>query len=648
MSRCHYILGTAGHVDHGKSSLVHALTGVDPDRLPEEKTRGLTIDLGFASLDLLSPNKPETKLSVGVVDVPGHSDFVKNMVAGVGSLDLALLVVAADDGWMPQTEEHYQILNYLRVSKAIVVLTKVDLFDEIELVKEDVREHLAGGPWEDCPVITSSVQTGEGIEELRVAIARELDELCPVRDCGKPRIPVDRVFSLKGIGTVVTGTLIDGGITAGDALVVQPSGVEVRAREIQSYNQSQERAEPGTRVALNLAGLSRETRDNANLSRGSILCAGSLGKPSEVLDVEVEVFDRRTTDRLDENLALRSGKSVLFHLGSGNRSARIVLLEGRALYAGGRILAQLRFSEPVYAWVGDRFVLRDPSRGVTVGGGVVLDRPMRKGGFRKVEQVEFLKTRSQNPCDLDTLLTSLLQRDKALRKEGVLADSGFSKSAISSRLSVLGMQEVLVEKAGWVFEYAWWEDVSKKVVDLVRTFHADKPEKVGLPLSRLRTKVRAMLPHARVFDVLLEGLEVDFLAREGEIVRYKTHEAQLPGELRAAAERIRHALASHPRKPPSRGDLAVSAEENKALRFILDTGEAIQLDEKTVIARRDFEEIRDEVIAYLRETGQATASEMRQRVDTIRRVFLPLLERLDTEGYTYRDGDYRKLRSGQS
>lgn len=639
----HYVLGTAGHVDHGKSSLVHALTGTDPDRLPEEKARGLTIDLGFASLDLSSPNLPDVEFSVGVVDVPGHADFVKNMVAGVGAIDLALLVVAADDGWMPQTEEHYQILNYLRVRAAIVVLTKVDLFDEIELVRDDVREHLSGGHWEDCDVVETSVQTGEGIEELQAVIARRLGELGPVCDYGKPRLPVDRVFSLKGVGTVVTGTLMGGGIAAGDEFVIQPAGTKVRAREIQSHNRKQSQAMPGTRIALNLAGLSREERAGSNLRRGSVLVSGGLEGPCQVLDVELEVLDRGMTARIGDDVALRSGKIVLFHYGSGNERARVVLLDKKELKRGERVLAELRFFEPVYSWIGDCFVLRDQSIGVTVAGGVVLDRSAKKTDFRKASQIQFLKDRASSDCKLDTLLASLLLRDRAVRKAGLLAASRFSKSEIQAAVASAVMKEVAVEKGGWIFECNWWREVSQRAVDLVRGFHAERPEKMGLPLSKLRARVKTMLPHAKLFDVLLTGLEVDLLVRQGETIRSRTHEAKLPEALELLAERIRQLLAADLRKPPSKGELARDSDERKALRFILDTGEAIQLDDKTVISRAGFEAIRGEALAYLEEVGQATASELRQHVDTTRRVFLPLLERLDAEGITYRDGDYRKL-----
>ncbi|MEM9159733.1 MAG: selenocysteine-specific translation elongation factor [Verrucomicrobiota bacterium] len=640
----HFILGTAGHIDHGKSSLVQALTGTDPDRLPEEKARGLTIDLGFANLAMDDPERSGDRLSVGIVDVPGHADFVKNMVAGVGSINLALLVVAADDGWMPQTEEHYQILNYLGVRKAVVALTKTDLFDDIDLVAEDIKENLAGGLWEGAPVVPTSVHAGEGIDALRFAVAHELSRLDRVRDCGKPRLPVDRVFSLKGVGTVVTGTLIDGKVRAGDDLVIQPTGTKVHVRELQSHNRSQGSVEPGTRTAMNLSGLGREQKGKAGLSRGALLTSPGVGEASLALDVEVRILDRLDLVKRLSRLSFRSGREVQFHYGSGNQRARIHLLENDCLEIGKPALAQMRFFEPVNAWLGDRFVLRDPSLGVTLAGGVVLDPAAERRSFRKDWQVAFLEARAKDPESLDTLIESLLIRDKAVRRKGFLEASHFSKDAISKAISKRVVQEALVERSGWLFESRWWEKVSGEAINLVVRHHKKRPELVGVSLSKLRAQVGALLPQKELFEVLLEGLEAEALMRQGNWIRHRDHQPCLPKALEGAAERIRKLLAESLRKPPSRAELARDADETKALKFLIDVEEAVSLGEKAVIARTGFEEIRDEVVAYLKEVGQATAGEMRERIDSTRRVFLPLLEKLDEEGVTYREGDYRRLR----
>ncbi len=311
MSDRHYIVGTAGHIDHGKSSLIEALTGTDPDRLPEEKARGMTIELGFAQLQVPSPTNPQENLAIGVIDVPGHADFVKNMVAGVGSLDLAIFIVAADDGWMPQTEEHYQILQYLNVKNAIVALTKMDLAEDLDMVMEDVKENLIDGPWEDAPIVPVSSITGEGIEDLRRKIAEVLSQCPPVRDCGKPRLPVDRAFSLKGIGTVVTGTLIDGSISVGQDLVIQPEGVTAHIRTAQSHNSSVTVVPPGSRTALNLSGVAvrdPKSTDKALVGRGDILTLHELGTSALAIDVVISKSQRGIRGIKQSQKGLKTGR----------------------------------------------------------------------------------------------------------------------------------------------------------------------------------------------------------------------------------------------------------------------------------------------------------------------------------------------------
>src|SRR3989442_649393 len=289
----HFIVATAGHVDHGKSALVKALTGTDPDRLPEEKARGITIDLGFAHLELpatLGPSAPNSQLatvSIGIVDVPGHEDFVKNMVAGVGSIDLALFVVAADDGWMPQTEEHLQILSYLGVSRAVVALTKIDLVESEERIAARLREKLANSLFAEAPIVPTSILDARGLEELKATLVRVLSDTPPPRDIGKPRLPVDRVFTLRGIGTVVTGTLTGGRLHRGQPLIVQPSGKTTRIRAVQNHNRDVDVSGPGTRTALNLPDVDADA-----VQRGDVVTLAELGPASDTLDVVLGKYER--------------------------------------------------------------------------------------------------------------------------------------------------------------------------------------------------------------------------------------------------------------------------------------------------------------------------------------------------------------------
>src|ERR1700722_1796448 len=302
----HFIVATAGHVDHGKSALVKALTGTDPDRLPEEKARGITIDLGFARLDLVASVPGAPSFQLGIVDVPGHEDFVKNMVAGVGSIDLALFVVAADDGWMPQTEEHLQILTYLGINRAVIALTKIDPIQEVHRVIAAIHDKLRDTPFADAPIVPTSVVTGRGLDYLKAALAQVLAGTPSPRDIGKPRLPVDRVFMLRGIGTVVTGTLTGGTLRCGESVAIQPSGKIARIRNIQSHNRDVDVGVPGTRTALNLPDLSV----SGDIRRGDVVTLAVLGGPSELVDVVLEISPRASH-------SLKDGMHVRVHHGSG-------------------------------------------------------------------------------------------------------------------------------------------------------------------------------------------------------------------------------------------------------------------------------------------------------------------------------------------
>ncbi|MEM1442972.1 MAG: selenocysteine-specific translation elongation factor, partial [Verrucomicrobiota bacterium] len=480
----HYIIGTAGHIDHGKSSLIEALTGTDPDRLPEEKARGMTIELGFAQLSLPTSDDSGDELALGVVDVPGHADFVKNMVAGVGAIDLALFIVAADDGWMPQTEEHYQILSYLGVKRAVVVVTKIDLVEDLDLVLMDLEENLAGGLWENAPVMPVSSHTGKGIDELRATVSELLTAAEPAREVEKPRLPVDRAFSLKGVGTVITGTLTDGLVKVGGDYEIQPSGESVSVRSAQSHGATSEEVPPGSRTALNLAGISlRESRGAARegVGRGDVLVSADMGDPALVIDVLIAKSDREIRGMKQSKRALRTGREVMFHHGSSGVPARIHFLGQRSLSPGESVLAELRFSEPVFVCVGDGFVLRDASLGLTLAGGTVLDESANRRAFRKSFQEEFLKARAEASEDLSILVQSQLKRDRVAFLPDLLKRSSFSEASIREEAEKLVAAGDLELNGDWVFLAEWWKKIRTLAGEQVKEIHRDHPEQLGLP-----------------------------------------------------------------------------------------------------------------------------------------------------------------------
>ncbi len=643
-NRRHFILGTAGHIDHGKSSLVQALTGIDPDRLPEEKARGMTIELGFANLSLPVSGEPDGELAIGVVDVPGHADFVKNMVAGVGSIDLALFIVAADDGWMPQTEEHYQILNYLRVPQAIVALTKVDLVDDLELVLDDLNEHLDGGGWKDIPVVPTSSHTGQGIDELRERISEILSAAPPVRDCGKPRLPVDRAFSPKGVGTVVTGTLGDGAISTGAEVVIQPAGLTAHVRNVQSHFTDRDTVVPGTRTALNLTGVSIAQRGVEGVGRGCVVTDPKLGQAVRTIDVLLEKTTREVHGQPIAAKPLKTGRQARFHYGSASYDARVQLLEGKTLEPGASAIAELRFEEPVFVFVGDRFVLRDASLGMTLAGGVVLDEDANRRMFRKPWQGEFLRARAENRENLEMLITTRVSRDQAVSRAGLLRKSRFSEAEIRETAEKLIHAGKLAQSGGWIFDVEWWARVSDKAAARIREIHREHPELPGLPIRDLRAELEPELPQKRLFEVLLDGLLAGDYAKAGPTIRHRKHLPELPPELQAAGEKVRTALEADPIQPPNRGETATNPAEEKALKFLVQSGEALELDPKTVIAASGYERIKSTVVAHLEQHQKATASELRQVIGTSRRILMPLLERLDAEGVTIRRGDHRFLK----
>src|SRR5262245_27809499 len=360
----HFIIATAGHVDHGKSAIVKALTGTDPDRLPEEKKRQITIDLGFAALNVAAPNGD--RIHAGIVDVPGHEDFVRNMVAGVGSIDLALFVVAADDGWMPQSEEHLQILTYLGVQRAVVALTKSDL-GRIDVVTNQIRERLLGTTFADSPIIPTSIRTGTGIEKLVNTLANQLGSAEPQRDICKPRLFIDRVFTLRGTGTVVTGTLTGGSLHRGHQIVVYPTNVQTRIRSIQSHLHELELAQPGMRTAINLPDLRVD-----QIKRGDVVTVPGHGAPTSTLIARLEKSPRLKDDRRVAH-ALKNGLSIYVHHGASRVAAKIRFRENEPLAPGKERIAHLKLAAPILAFMGDRLVVRDSSERHTIAGGIVLD-----------------------------------------------------------------------------------------------------------------------------------------------------------------------------------------------------------------------------------------------------------------------------------
>jgi selenocysteine-specific elongation factor len=643
MSTKHFILATAGHVDHGKSALVKALTGTDPDRLPEEKARGITIDLGFAHLMLASEEVPESSFHVGIVDVPGHEDFVKNMVAGVGSIDLALLVVAADDGWMPQTEEHLQILTYLRVNRAVVAVTKIDLveFDKVQAFAE-VRESLRDTAFANAPIVGTSVTDNHGIAELKATLAQELSKLGTRRDIQKPRVPVDRVFTLRGIGTVVTGTLTGGSLQRGQTVVIQPSGTTTRIRTLQNYNSNVATSEPGARTAIGLPDVSA-AKGPQSIHRGDVVTLPTLGKPSRTLDVLIEKSARLINTRLPAARPLKNGTYIRLHHGSCNVPGHVLFLDGTELLSGSQAIAQIRSEAPVFSLMGDRFIIRDWQAQATLAGGLVLDPDADPKQFGRQAQREYLEALARPDLSLPDFIMASLTRDKAVKVASLLVKSLFSATEIAEAVRGLADQGKILVSGDWVADFGWWQAVRTSALSAIDSEHRQHPNRAGLSVNGLRSLLLPSLPILEVFDALVADLCRSDFDYNGVVIRRRTHRPKLPPHLELAGVKLRAALKLKPLDPPSRKELAPDVLSRQALSFLLETQEAIDLGGEVVMLSEHFATAVGLVKRLISQNGAATVSEIRQAMRSSRRVVVPFLERLDREKITHRQGDKRIL-----
>lgn len=633
----HLVIGTAGHIDHGKSSLVRALTGTDTDRLPEEKARGVTIELGFAHLSL---EDGQENYEVGIVDVPGHADFVNNMVAGVGALDLALFIIAADDGWMPQSEEHLHILSYLGIGNTVIALTKSDLCEDIDFTIEVLRDELKDTLVADAPIVPVSSATGDGIGALKKTILEALRACPPQADAGKPRLAIDRIFSPQGAGTVVTGTLCGGRVSIGDTLTLQPLGLGTRVRYIQNHNQSLESAVPGMRTALNLPDLPVSTPGKAGAERGHTLAGEHCGKPTRTVDIHLCRMARGIPGAKPR--PLRHMETVVLHHGSSRCRARVILRDRNHLNPGEECHAQLRMENEQFFLLGDRLVLRDGAQQNTLAGGTVLDTRPARHGFRSEARACFLQKLTDNPLDLHAHLGARLERDHQLSKASPLHDHPFAESDVAKAVSALADDAALVALEAAYVHAPWWREQFESAKAAVADWHRQHPDLPGIPLDRLAGAL-AGLPD-NLFTALLQSLESDGFQRQGKTVAASSHTLSLPDGIRAQAESIISQLDRAGLQPPLPAELTPSAAHGQALQFLVRSGQVIELDPKVMISAQARDAAIGKVRQHLQASGQATASELRQHLDSTRKVVMPLLEHLDDLGVTVRDGNHRSLR----
>ena len=634
------ILATAGHIDHGKSTLVQVLTGTNPDRLPEEMKRGMTIELGFAHLDL--PDG-DTLWHAGIVDVPGHADFVRNMVAGVGSIDAAILIVAADDGWMPQTEEHFQILLHLGVQHGVVALTKSDLAVSIEDAEAEIRTRLADTPWADAPIVPVSAPQGLGMDALRTALAAVLRRTPPPADTGKPRLFVDRVFIPRGAGTVVTGTLTGGSLKIGDKVSVQPGNLTGRVRGLQNHGRTVETALPGMRTAIQIAGV-EASRDGEGegVWRGHVVEGGGLATPPASTLIHVSL--QRLARSYDGDLPppVKNGQEIWVHYGSAGERARVYFPDRKPLAAGEHSIAELRFAQPPALLAGDRFVLRDISRRFTLAGGIALEPDARARAWRRAGMMKTLESRAAHPADAGVWVGDIFDRSGWLQPAGLLVRSRFSAAEIAAALKAVDTQE----RGAWVFARSAWQALRDTAASAIRAHHQSHPNDSGMEIAALRAAVLPRLPEPALFDLLLE----EMTAAGGEFVREKTavraanFKGAISPELSKACDTARAAMNSDRMNPPAVAAYALTPALKTAMSHLLKTGEVLYVTPEIAMLSDAAAELRASILAFLQQKGRATMSEIREATGLTRRILVPFCERMDKEGHTVRHGDFRVVR----
>ena len=634
------VIGTAGHVDHGKSTLVKALTGIDPDRLKEEQEREMTIDLGFAWLTLPSGEQ------VGVVDVPGHLDFIKNMLSGVGGIDAALLVIAADEGVMPQTREHLAILDLLKAPAGVIALTKIDLAESaewIELVQAEVMEAVEGSVLEHAPLVPVSSVTGEGLNQLRGTLDNVLARTPPRTDRGRPRLPVDRIFSVAGFGTVVTGTLTDGSLRLGQDVEIMPARLKARIRGLQTYKQKIETAMPGSRVAVNLVGIGTE-----DLRRGDVVTIPGWLEPTQLVDVRLDHLAGAPRE-------MRHNQAVEFFSGAAEVTAHVRLLGMRSLAPGQSGWVQLRLDHPLPLVKGDRFIIRQPSPSLTIGGGMVVDPlPRRRHRRFSPEIIQRLEVLAHGtPADL---LLERLDRRGPLPARVLLADAGLPAQTAAQTLTQLieegvvfalrpadavGSGKPIADSAQVIASAVGWSGLLGRLTAEISNFHQANPLRVGMPREMLKSRLKM---ETRLFSEAIGRAADDAaLVESGTVIRLPEHAVRFSPEQQKAIDGLLRQFRQAPYTTPSYKDVATALGEG-VTQALIESGRLVRLNADVLLLPETYSELLEWVKRTIGDKGPVNVATVRDAFGTSRKYALAVLEYLDDVHITRRVGDDRVLR----
>ncbi|OGP74282.1 MAG: selenocysteine-specific translation elongation factor [Deltaproteobacteria bacterium RBG_16_49_23] len=634
----HVILGTAGHIDHGKTSLVKALTGVDTDRLKEEKERGITIELGFTFLDLPSG------IRLGIVDVPGHERFVKHMVAGAWGIDLVALVIAGDEGVMPQTKEHLDICTLLRVKKGLIILTKMDLVDRelLDMVREEVTDAVRNTFLKEAPILAVSSTTGEGIPQL-ISVLDHLSQKVEERSSvGLFRLPIDRVFIMKGFGTVATGTIVSGGITLGETLEILPSGREGKIRNIQVYNQSVEKAEAGQRAAVNIQGI--ETSD---VNRGDVLARPHTLTPTRIIDAYLEYLPNAPRP-------LKNRTIQRFHIGTNLAAASIYLMDREELSPGEGGFVQLRLDRPVVALPQDRFVIRGSSVIQTCGGGVILDtHPDKHKRFSEkvISDLTLLRDGTREDALRQHILHSGIggmALDDLLKRVAMAPNEA---RAILRRKVEKGELVLIDPEKLKVVDCSQYRELREVILSQLKEFHGRFPMKSGLAKEELRTKLPGDLD-IKLFQIMIgELIRSDKIVLEKDKLRLPGHRVSSSDE-KGLVKKVEETILKGGLQPPSPKELSeVWSEEEAGILAIFEhlvhEGILVKIRSGIYFHRTPFEQVKENLVQFLRKNREITTPQFKEMTGASRKYVIPLIEYFDQIKLTLRLGDKRVLRAGK-
>jgi selenocysteine-specific elongation factor len=621
-----FVLGTAGHIDHGKTALIYALTSIDTDRLPEEKERGMTIDLGFAWMKLPSGEK------IGIVDVPGHENLIKNMIAGATGIDAVILVIDANEGWMPQTEEHFQIIDLLNIKYGIIALTKVDLVDQnrLKVVEKEIKERLKNTSFFNAPLIKVSALKNIGIEQIKSAIQNLIAKIKPKRDIGKPRISIDRAFKVKGSGTVITGTLIGGILHTGMEVTIFPSYRKTRIRNLQSYKEKVESAFPGSRVALNLVGIEKN-----ELHRGDIVFGTKQIRASKNIDVQIQLLPQL------KKYSLINRSKLFFFSGTKEVLAKVILDEKKYLQDGETGFGQLRFKESIATYLGDRFILRIPSPTKTIGGGLIIDPIAPKHNLKDKDIINFLQTRIK--LNLRELILTELNKIIFIKKDNLLANSNYADPEIQEMVELLIKERKIIATNSWLIERNYWQEQIKKFMNQLNHEYELFPLQTGFSINKFQSYFYYLKPE--IFNHLIEVLtNIKNIGSEKGIIFLPSIKPKISPEQKILISKILKIIKDNPLNPPDEKKLNSQITGSKEIiNFLIQEGEIIKLNDGILLENKNYDMMKNKLIDFLKINGSISISQVRTLLGISRKYIIPLLNKMDQEKITQRKENNRIL-----